>query len=194
MRTIKLTTTLLIAVFFVGCASKIGAGRSNISDMPEWYKNIRAYKYHEPDARIYGKGFAEELFLNQAMNNADNIALSDLSRQVNVYSKRSDVMKNISSNAKQTNSGQKSKKDNKTTTTRQAKSYSEQIIENIAQEILTRPAQEIADTWEVEKEGTTLYRSWTIWSISIESIEKSLLERMEEDPEFFDAVTKLYLK
>ena len=112
MKINQLIITVLLATLFVGCASKIGAGRSNISDMPEWYKNIRAYKYHEPDVRIYGKGFAEELFLNQAMNNADNIALSDLSRQVNVYSKRSDVMKNVSSNTKQTNSGQRRKKDN----------------------------------------------------------------------------------
>lgn len=194
MNKIKTILTTIIVLLIVGCAGKIGMSRSNVADMPKWYKNYREYKHYEPDVRIYGKGFAEELFLNQAMSNADNIALSDLTRQVVTYSKRSDVLKNISSNSKNTNSGERRKRDNKTTTQRKAGSYSEQIIENIAKEILARPTQEIADTWETDKEGTTLYRSWTIWSVTIESVEKSLLERMEEDPEFFDAVTELYIQ
>lgn len=194
MRNTQYIISLLILFVFIGCAGKLGLGKTNIADMPNWYKNVREYKYYEPDERIYGKGFAEELFLNDAMNNADAFALSDLTRQVVTYSKRSDVLKNISANTKKTNSGARKKRDNTNTVNREARSYSERIIENMAQEILSRPKQEITDTWENEKEGTTLYRSWTIWSVTIESIEISLLEKMEDNPEFFNAIEQLYLK
>jgi len=192
MKKITAFLVLTIIVFVVACSGPIGLGKTNVSDMPEWYKSLREYKHYLPEERIYGKGFAEELFLNDAMSNADARALADLARQVAVYSNRTEVLKNISQNSKAANSGASKKKDNTSTTSREARSYSETVIKNVAKEILKRPASEIADTWEVKKEGTTLYRSWTIWSVSIESIEQSLLEKIEEDPEFLDAVNQLY--
>ncbi len=183
---------ILGVIVIIGCSGPIGIGRTNVADMPEWYKSLREYKHYVPEERIYGKGFAEELLLNSAMSTADARAIADLATQVAVYSTNKDVLKAISQNTTAANSGAQKKKDNTSTVSREAREYSEQVIQNVSKEILKRPTSEIADTWEVKKEGTTLYRSWTIWSVSIESIEQSLLEKMQEDSEFRAAVNQLY--
>ena len=194
MKSINNIITLIFLLLFINCAGKIGLSRSNISDMPEWYKNYREYKYYDPDSRIYGKGFAEELFLNQAMDNASSKAISNLAQQIGTYCKRTDILESVSNNSKRVNSGERKKRNNKNTSSREASNYSNQLIENISDEVLRRPIEEITDTWEKEKDGVTIYRSWTIWSVSVNSVEQSLLERMNEDPEFYDAIEKLYLK
>lgn len=190
----KIFTLFLLGMLLVviGCSGPIGIGRTNVADMPEWYKSFGEYKNYSPEERIYGKGFAEELLLNAAMANAENRAIANLATQVGVYSKNSNVLKAISQNTATSNSGAQKKKDNTSLTSREAREYSETVINNISEEILRRPKAEIADTWEVKKEGTTLYRSWTIWSVSIEAIETSLLEKMVEDPDFYNAVKQLY--
>ena len=198
MRKIQITITMFLVALFVGCAGKLATGRTNVETAPPWFNDYREFKYYDEENRIYGRGVAEDEFiLNTAMSNADLGAQGDIAVQIALYIESDAVRKSIAQNTRtgfNTKSSQRKKNQAGASLQKTGTESFENYIAGKVKELLKRPKREISDQWEIEKDGLTVYRAWTLWSVSKKDVEISLLERIQNDIEFNEAYQQLYLK
>ena len=189
---------LLLFSFFLGCAGKFAIGKTNVETAPPWFNNYREYKYYDEENRLYGRGVAEdEFYLNTAMSNADLGAQEDIAVQIEKYIQSTDVRNSVSKNTRtgfNTKSSERKKNVAGASLQKTGTETFEKYIKGQVKNILKHQKREISDQWEIEKDGLKVYRAWTLWSVSKEDVKEGLLDKIQNDPDFYEAYEKLYLK